>query len=179
MYWYSDRVPGMSLMHADFTTHDYAPHMHDAFVIAITEAGGAEVSSRHVVEPVCPSVLFVSNPQERQSARMGHSKRWLYRSFYLTEQAATHIARRLRIETAPYFTRSMFENADLIARFSRLHRTLEVDEDSVRTEEALIDAFSELFLRYGSGGARPDRAPGDGRSGDRVDARTTRRTSSS
>jgi len=28
-------------MHADFTSHEYAPHTHDAFVIAVTEAGGA------------------------------------------------------------------------------------------------------------------------------------------
>lgn len=167
-YWNSDFVPGMSLLHADFTAHDYAPHTHDAFVIAITEAGGAEISSGRIVEPVCPSVLFVSNPEERQSARMGNSKRWLYRSLYLTEQAVTHIARRLGIESVPYFTQSMFDDADLIARFGRLHRLLEADEDALQAEEALIDAFSELFRRYGSGGARPERTPQDRATAERI-----------
>lgn len=167
-YWNSDFVPGMSLMRADFTAHDYAPHTHDAFVIAITEAGGAEISSGRIVGPVRPSVLFVSNPEERQAARMGSSKRWLYRSLYLTEQAVTHIARRLGIETVPYFTQSMFEDADLIVRFGRLHRILEADEDALQTEEALVDTFSGLFRRYGCGGARPERTPQDQTTANRI-----------
>jgi hypothetical protein len=31
-YWQVPDVPGVSLLHADFTTHGYAPHVHEAFV---------------------------------------------------------------------------------------------------------------------------------------------------
>lgn len=160
-YWCNTRVPGMSLMRADFTTHDYAPHTHEAFVIAITETGGAEIANGRIVERVCPSILFVSNPEERQSARMGGSKRWLYRSFYATRPATTFIARRLGIADAPYFTRSMFEDADLIRRFTHLHYALEGGYDPLGADEALIDAFGSLFSRYGSDGTRPEPAPHD------------------
>lgn len=148
-------------MHADFTSHDYAPHTHDAFVIAVTELGGAEISSRGLVEPVGPSVLFVSNPEERQSARMGNSQRWQYRSLYLARPAIDLLTRDLGIETVPYFTRNMFQDADLVRRFACLHRNLEAGQDSFLEHERLIGAFGELFRRYGSGGNRVATAPRD------------------
>src|SRR6266700_5762976 len=86
-YWQSRRIAGMSLLRADFRHHDYGSHTHDAFVIAVTEAGGAEIRSRNIAQKVGSSTLFVSNPAERQSARMGGSGRWCYRAFYLTEPA--------------------------------------------------------------------------------------------
>jgi AraC-like DNA-binding protein len=167
-YWCSTRLPGMSLLHADFTAHDYAPHMHDAFVIAITEAGGAEISSGGVVERVCPSILFVSNPAERQSARMGESRRWLYRSLYITRSAAALIAHRVGIKAVPDFARSMFEDVDLISRFGHLHRALEADKDALGADETLIDAFGALFGRYGGTRTRPERAPHDRALADRI-----------
>jgi len=48
----------MSLLRADFTSHDYAPHTHHAFVIAVTEAGGAEINSARGVEWVCQALLW-------------------------------------------------------------------------------------------------------------------------
>ena len=112
-------------MHADFTSREYAPHTHDAFVIAVTELAGARISSRGTTESVYPPVLFVSNPEERQSARMGDSQRWQYRSIYLARPAIDLLARDLGIETVPYFTRNMFKDADLVPGFTQLHQAPE------------------------------------------------------
>lgn len=160
-YWCSKRVSGMSLLRADFSTHDYGPHTHDAFVIAVTEGGGSEVSSVRGVGKICPSVLFVSNPEERQAARMGESRRWIYRSIYLTQAAIAAVSHGLGIETAPYFTQSLIEDADLIGRFGCLHRALEAEDDAFRADELLIDTFAALFHRHGSGGGQPERPPRD------------------
>src|SRR5438477_8635031 len=86
-YWCDRQVPGLSLMRADFTSHDYARHTHDAFVIAVTEAGSAHIRSRRMVETARPAMLFVSNPEEPQSAWMGESECWRYRSIYLAQPA--------------------------------------------------------------------------------------------
>ncbi|MFC7399926.1 helix-turn-helix domain-containing protein [Chelatococcus sp. GCM10030263] len=158
----------MSLMRADFTTHDYAPHTHEAFVIAITEAGGAEIANGRIVERVYPSILFVSNPEERQSARMGRSKRWLYRSFYAARPATKFMTHRLHIADVPYFARSMFKDADLIHRFNYLHHILETENDPLGADEALIDAFGSLFSRYSGDGSRPEPAPHDRALADRI-----------
>lgn len=160
-FWVDTRVPGMSLMRADFTTHDYAPHTHDGFVIAVTESGGAEINSARIVERVHPSVLFVSNPEERQSARMAGSERWLYRSIYLGRPAIDHVAAALGMDTLPFVGRSMFHDEELIERFSRLHQALETGADALQADELLTDVFGLLFHRHGSSGRRPQHATRD------------------
>ena len=159
-YWQHRRIGGLSLLHADFTTHDYGPHTHDAFVVAVTEAGGAEFESRGLADRMHASTLFVSNPEEKQSARMGASNRWRYRAFYLTAPAIDAVRHALGIATTPYFTHNLFADDEAIARFARLHRALD-DGDGLCADELLVDAFNLLFARHGDGGSRPEPAPRD------------------
>ena len=165
-FWQDRRIPGMSLLCADFTSHDYGPHTHDAFVIAVTEAGGAEFSSRGTVDRMGAATLFVSNPQERQSARMGDSARWRYRALYLEASAVDAVGRALGMKTTPYFMNNLIGDAELIARFVRLHRALETEREEIGADELLadelvVDAFGLLFRRHGEGGSRPEPAPHD------------------
>lgn len=147
-------------MNADFTSHDYAPHSHDAIVIAVTELGGAEISSRRISETARPASLFVSNPQELQSSRMGRSERWRYRAMYLSRPAVDAVMRELGIETPPLFALSMVDDPALARGFGMLHRTLEADHDRLAEEELLVGTIGTLFQRYG-GGHRMAGAPRD------------------
>jgi AraC-like DNA-binding protein len=164
-YWWDKHIPGLSLMRADFTSHDYAPHTHNGYVIAVTELGGARIKSRGVVETARASSLFVSNPEEAQSSCMGASRHWRYRSIYLGLPALQLVARGLGITTVPHFTHNMLPDGELVGDFARLHRALEVGgdplhKDPLREHELLISACGRLFLRYGSGG-RIEPAPRD------------------
>jgi hypothetical protein len=160
-YWWDRHLSGLSLMHADFTAHDYPPHSHEAFVVAVTELGGSIIKSRGAVEEARHSRLFVFNPAEPHAGWMGWSRHWRYRSLYLTRPAIGEVARGLGIETVPYFTRNMFGDQSLIAAFLELHLALEEGRDLMRERELLIGSFGELFRRHGSGGDRIDRAPRD------------------
>jgi AraC-like DNA-binding protein len=160
-YWWDQHVPGLSLMRADFTSHDYAPHAHDGFVVAVTELGGARIKSRGVIENAQASRLFVSNPDEPQSSCMGASRRWRYRSMYLGFPALQLIACGLGISTVPHFTRNMLPDSELVDDFARLHRALEAGSDRLREHEMLIHAFGRVFRRYGNGGGRIEPAPRD------------------
>ncbi|MEO8558898.1 MAG: hypothetical protein ABI439_07540 [Rhodospirillales bacterium] len=40
-YWRDKRTPGLTLLCADFTTHEYAPHP----VLAVTEDGGTHLNA--------------------------------------------------------------------------------------------------------------------------------------
>ena len=134
-YWQSKRIAGMSLLRADFISHQFGPHTHDAFVIAVTEAGGAEISSRGITDKVGTATLFVSNPEEGQSARMDDGEQWRYRAFYLTRPAIDAMGQCLGVEATPYFMRNMLNDTDLIDRFSRLHHVLEADNDDMYADE--------------------------------------------
>jgi AraC-like DNA-binding protein len=162
-YWWDRHLAGLSLMRADFTTHEYPPHMHEALVVAATEQGGSVVRSRGRVEEATPSTLFVFNPAEPHAGSMGWSERWQYRAMYLTQAALDRVATDLGIERVPYFTRNIFADRDLIDAFQAMHRALEEGRDIFRERELLVASFGTLFRRHGSGHHRIASAPVDRR----------------
>jgi AraC-like DNA-binding protein len=155
-YWHDQRVPGLTLMQAAFTTQEYAPHAHDALVVAVTEAGGSEVKSRGQVQQAQPNSLFVFNPAEPHAGWMGWSSLWRYRSLYLTQSALDVVAEGLGLERLPYFTENRVDDPQLIDGFLNLHRALAASTDALQEEELLQASFGRLFLRHGSGARRPD-----------------------
>jgi AraC-like DNA-binding protein len=160
-YWWDRHFTGLSLLHADFTTHEYPPHTHEALVVAITEQGGSVVKSRGQVEEATPATLFVFNPAEPHAGWMGWSERWQYRSMYLTRGALDRVAEGLGIEEVPYFTRNTFNDRDLIEAFLAMHCALEEGRDVFRERELLIGTFGRLFQRHGSGRDRIKVPPPD------------------
>src|SRR5215472_13301248 len=160
-YWWDRHTSGLSLMRADFTTHEYPPHAHQAFVIAVTEQGGSIIKSRGRVEEADRAALFVFNPDEPHAGWMGRSRLWRYRSLYLTQSAIDTLAAELGVESLPYFTENLFRDADLIEAFLSLHETLEAGRDAFHERELLVGSFGRLFQRHGSGGGRIAAAPRD------------------
>ena len=160
-YWWDRHLSGLSLLCADFTTHEYPPHTHDALVVAVTEDGGSVIRSRGQVEEAHPSALFVFNPAEPHAGWMGWSRRWQYRSMYLTQAALDRVAAGLGIASVPYFMRNLFSDTDLIEGFLAMHRAIEEGRDVFRERELLIGSFGKLFQRHGSGGGRINPPPRD------------------
>lgn len=160
-YWWDRHVSGLSLMRADFTTHEYPPHTHQAFVVAITEQGGSVIKSRGRVEEADRAALFVFNPDEPHAGWMGRSRLWRYRSLYLMQSAIDTVAAELGVERLPYFTENLFRDADLIEVFLALHQALEAGRDAFHERELLVGSFGRLFQRHGSGGGRIAAAPRD------------------
>lgn len=170
-YWNATGVEGLSCLHADFTTHDYAPHQHDAFVVAVTESGGSEFKSRGRSDEARESVLLVFNPAEPHSGRMGWSRSWRYRSLYLTQPAIDQVTADLGIDRPAYFMRNVLGDADLIAAFGCLHRSLERGHDPLEERELLVASFGQLFARHGDGTHAIPTAPRDGAALSRVTKR--------
>lgn len=169
-YWKDAHVPGLSCLAADFTSHDYAPHSHDALVVAVTEDGGAQFKSRGATDEASASALLVFNPAEPHSGRMGWSRRWRYRGLYLSQPAIDAMGRSLGIETTPYFTANVFRDDALVASFLALHRALDDGRDPFEERELLVRSFGVLFGRHGSGGERIAAAPRDSDLAGRVKA---------
>jgi len=161
-YWLDRRTPGLSLLSADFTTHEYPTHIHEALLIAVTEAGGSEIKAGGVPDEAHSEALLVVNPTEPHSSRMLRSHRWLYRSFYLEQAALNELMQGLGIHQVPTFSRNIFHDRDLINDFLHLHHVLDdADTDQLRQRELLVGIFGRLVLRYGSTGRRVALAPRD------------------
>jgi AraC-like DNA-binding protein len=178
-YWCDPVFPGLSLLHADFTTHEYAPHSHDAFVVAVTEAGGSEFKSRGQTQEAQRQHLLVFNPAEPHSGRLARSARWRYRSLYLSAPALAEMQAALGIAFTPYFLSNVFRDPDLIRSFHALHRLLETGADPARARESLVASFGELFRRHGSQSERIPGAPRDRAILDAVIAEMTERQTES
>jgi len=162
-YWHAPGVPGMDMLHADFTTHSYAPHVHDSFVVAATEAGGSEFRSRGRTDIAHRQALLVFNPAEPHSGHMGGSERWRYRAFYLGEPGLRDVLRSLGIDQPRYFMSNVFHDPDLIARFLELHHALDEKADPLLHRELFVRSFGDLFLRHGEAARRAPRTPTDTR----------------
>lgn len=163
-YWNAPDFAGLSCLCADFTAHDFAPHSHEALVVAVTEAGGSEIKSRGKTNEASRSALLVFNPAEPHSGRMATSKRWRYRGLYLTQPALKKLGATLGIDALPYFMANVIHDRSLIGSFLDLHISLQNKTDSLLERESLVASFGQLFRRYGSRGeripsARSDRGP--------------------
>lgn len=160
-YWLDRERPGLSLLSADLTTHEYPPHTHDALLVAVTEAGGSEIGADGGPQEVHGAALLVVNPAEAHSSRMRRSTRWRYRSFYLEEDALGDVLTGLGVDRLPAFARNVVPDRDLIQDFLALHRGLEGAADPLRRRELLVGTFGRLVRRYGSSGARVAVPPRD------------------
>lgn len=160
-YWCDPAFPGLDLLHADFTTHEYAPHSHESFVVAMTEAGGSEFKSRGETLEARQRRLLVFNPVEPHSGRLARSARWRYRSLYLGAEALKEVQAALGIAFTPYFTTNVFDDPDLFDAFHALHCLIDSGSDRARAHEDLVASFGELFRRHGSQRERIPAAPRD------------------
>lgn len=156
-FWTPAEARGLNLMQADFTTHEFPLHTHDAFVLAMTEAGGSQIKSRGDIQHADPAGLFVFNPGEPQAGWMGRSTHWRYRSFYMAKPAMDALARDLGLGELPYFTANRFADADLMAEFLDVHRLFDEPADPIAGHQGLVEAFGRLFARHGHG-VRPERS---------------------
>jgi AraC-like DNA-binding protein len=161
-YWNAPDLPGLSCLCADLTAHHFAPHSHDALVVAVTEAGGSEIKSRGETIEASSSSLFVFNPTEPHSGRMGRSKRWRYRALYLAQPALNELGVTLGTDAVPYFMANAIHDARLIGSFLDLHVALQNRTDGLLERERLVASFGQLFRRYGSRGERIPSARRDG-----------------
>ena len=161
VYWQDPRVPGLSLLRADFTDHEYRPHVHSEMVVAMTESGGAVITSRGIEAEARPDRLFVLSPGEVQSARMGRSRRWVYRSFYFGEDALEDICRGLGIAKRPSFPSSVTDDTGLIAGFRSLHSALEQQGALCEIREGLIQVFARMLPLGNTAAPSTDACPDD------------------
>jgi AraC-like DNA-binding protein len=160
-YWLDPRTPGLSLLRADFTTHEFPTHVHEALLVAVTEVGGSEIAASGMPDEVHPAALLVVGPGEPHSSRMRRSDRWRYRSFYLMQSGLDDLAWSLGMARVPSFGSAVLRQPDLVDRFLRLHRSLEVGADELSGREQLVGAFGDLLQCFDGTGALAGRSSPD------------------
>ena len=149
--WADPDIAGLLMMRADFTTHSFAPHVHDELVIAVTEAGGSEFRSRGISDHAEPGSVLVFNPGEPHSGNMDGRNRWRYRAFYLAEAALRQFADDLELqpEALPQFLMNKLRDKQLYERFVALHTIAERTGSVLDKQSELLIALARLFMTHG------------------------------
>jgi len=150
--WGVAGLPGVVLMRADLTDHEFTPHVHDELVIAVTEQGGAEFDSRGVRDIAEVGTTLAFNPGEPHAGRLGRSNRWRYRAFYFDAQALDRLAADLEMprEALPGFCMNKLNDPGITAALQGLHAATEAEASLLDRQAGLLSAMAELFRRHGS-----------------------------
>ncbi len=155
-------LPGVSLLTADFTTHEFAMHTHDTFVFAMTEAGGATFRTRNRSDRTRAGALLAFNPEEPHDSRQDERGRWRYRGVYVGTALVREVGEALGLDRLPAIGPNQIDDRRLVAAFVRAHRACEAD-GALAGGDALRQALARLLADHcggqapaGSGAPRAD-----------------------
>lgn len=145
-------LPDVSLMLADFTSHTFPPHVHDAMVVAITEEGAAEFTSRGTTAFAYAGSILAFNPAEAHAGRLAGSPRWRYRAFYVSQPAVARLVAQWDTGASPYFESNLIDDRTFAQQLLTLHRQIAAGEDCA---DAFTSALGHLAVRGASRGRPP------------------------
>lgn len=140
-------LPGVSLLTADFTTHEYAAHAHDTFVFAVTEAGGATFRTRNRTDQTRPGALLVFNPEEAHASRLDERRRWRYRALYVAPHLVREVAEALGLAALPAIDRNQIDDTGLTGAVCRAHHACD-EPDGLLAGDALRAALARLLADH-------------------------------
>jgi AraC-like DNA-binding protein len=161
-YWRDRGLNGLSLLEADFTDYEYRPHIHNEWVIAVTQRGGAKVRAGKTADEAAPRAVLCFNPEEPQSASTARGGGWRYRSFYLDPRAMRQITNECGLPEAPHFQQLVVSDTAIATSFSQLHLLLRSEPDAVAARDLMVETFGRLFCEFARSRSKLEHCPADG-----------------
>jgi AraC-like DNA-binding protein len=154
--------PGLECLSAQFTSHRYAPHRHDTFVIGVNLSGVEVFDARGARHLAGPGQMMVLNPDELHDGR-ALDAHYRYRAFYPSIEIMQATAADMTGDPGtavaePVFDGLAFDDPALATQLLRLHRLLEAGTDPLALDEALTATFAQLIMRHAATNRRPAEA---------------------
>jgi AraC-like DNA-binding protein len=159
-FWRARHLDGLDGLAAHFTTHRYAPHTHETWVMGAITAGCEVFACRGARHRAAPGQVCVVPPGEVHDGEPvgdGYEYRMLYPSPRLVDGLARELAERPGSCGTPTFAGIVLDDPDLAALFVTAHERLGEAPDDLGGEELLSVAVAALLRRHARQGA-PDAA---------------------
>ncbi|WP_346355265.1 AraC family transcriptional regulator [Azotosporobacter soli] len=147
-FWVLPQLNNLELLHASYTKHSFAKHMHEGFALGVIERGALAFSYRgeKVIAPAGHINLVI--PGEAHDGSAASSSGWTYRMFYLTPslmaQAAYEVSGQLK--APPFFSAGALRDDALAAAIRNLHLLLENPAVPLLEQESLLLALLSRFI---------------------------------
>ncbi len=148
-YFVPSRYPELDCLTATFTTHSYAPHTHDTYVIGAVGRGVEVWNARGRKHYAGPGDVLFNLPLDVHDG-MPHGGGYSYRMTYPSEAFLRDLAVAVggRDLGAPFFRDNVVHDPESAALFEAAHRRLESGDDGLAAEEMLTTAYGRVLRRH-------------------------------
>lgn len=142
----------VNALHAGFTTHAFARHWHDYYVIGLVEDGAQSFWCRRATYLTPRGGLIVLNPGEPHTGEAAAGAAgFTYRAFYPTVAHLAPLMEELgRPGELPDFPAARIDDPALAAELARLHRALAGNSPVIARETRWLVTLAALITRYGA-----------------------------
>jgi AraC-like DNA-binding protein len=164
--WYRPAgLAGVEALHASFERHEYRPHSHPTWTIAVMERGAAQFTVDERFERADDGECFVLEPEAVHTGVPAVPEGWGYKVIYLEPDLLS--AWDERDAAAPRAAKwVVFRDADLRAALLRAHDALAAEPAGLVRDEAVLHAVDAL---------KPHLRPGPEAPRDRIEHAAVRR----
>jgi len=141
----------MELLTARYRNHQFAPHVHDSYVIALIEEGVERFRCGRAAGVAPAGSIIVIAPGDVHTGQRGCEHGWAYRAFYPAPEVLTGLMAELREGDAqlPAFDQVVFDDPALFRVLRRLHAALLCSDDALHRASAWREAMTPLLRRAG------------------------------
>ena len=148
-YFVSPLFPDLDCLTATFTTHSYAPHTHDTYVMGAVAAGVEVWNARGRKHYAGPGDVLFNLPLDVHDG-MPHAGGYSYRMTYPSEAFLTGLAGEIagRRQGTPWFRDNVVHDPEAAALFESALRLLEAGSDGLAAEERLTAAYARVLARH-------------------------------
>ena len=147
-------LAGVEALHASFVTHEYRPHSHPTWTVAMMERGAAAFALDDTDQQARDGELFVLEPESVHTGVPAAPGGWAYKVLYLDPAL---IGAWAEDDAAPQAARwVVFRDAALRAALAAAHRALAQEPPGLAVDDAVLAAVDRLrpHLRPGAGRTR-------------------------
>lgn len=142
----------LNALHAVFTTHAFARHWHDYYVIGLVDAGVQSFSCRRGRYLTPQGGLILLNPGDAHTGEVAASTpSFTYRALYPTAtRLAALMAELGRPDELPNFPSARVDDTALAAEIRLLHAELGAQRAPIARETRWLAVLTTLITRYGA-----------------------------
>ncbi len=149
----------MDVIRAYFTTHRFAPHFHETFLVGVTESGVEEFEAGGGSHRSAVGSVRLYNPGEVHTGAAADGGHWAYRAFYPEPSVMREIASQMagRDVPEPRFGAFVVDDPELGKTLLDLHRTLCNPVSALERDTGMLQTFGKLIERHAEDRPEPAR----------------------
>ncbi len=145
--WFVPELGGIHLLSGRYFDYSFAPHSHDAFVVAVV-SGRMRVALRGSHYESSRDELAILRPGVVHSGDSDGA--WVIRSMDIEPTSLERVVMQMGIANGmPEFPSAPVRDPALVELFVRTHRIMETSRDPIERESSLLEMLAELVARHG------------------------------